>query len=245
MVPDSFRDVVEGLDCQPVSASQACIFQGWIRTISLDDLTEALSAYGQQDLRSLVRRLTPNPPSVLDLIDVRGYVLQVLYWYPLDDKSIYGNYDAEDIHSHFGFIVTRALIGNPYVATHFRLAEDQRVHWVGESLFQEGADNVITPEDIHSVRNSSGSPALSVRIVLPPSRAEMQVYDKATGAVKEVIVSSTERRTIELAGLLATLDARRFEQSVRDLQKDCLLPKSIAELTRLTAIGRMHCKPVE
>ena len=243
MLLDSFRDIVEGFGCQPVTAAQAYVFQGWIRTISLDDITEALSAYGQQDLRSLVRRLTPNPPSVLDLLDVRGYVLQVLYWYPLEDRSVYGSYDTEDIHSHFGFIVTRALIGNPYVATHFRLGQDQRVQMVGESLFQEGADSIIAPEDIHSVRCSSGRPALSVRIAFPPNRAEMQVYDKDAGTVREVIVSSTERRTIELAGLLATLDARRFEQSVKDLQKDCLLPKSIGELARLTALGGRNVKP--
>lgn len=237
MLTDSLRQVVEEFGRQSPSCSQASVLQGWIRTISLDDITAALDACTRQDLRSVVRRLTPNPPSVLDLIDLRGYVLQVLYWYPLDDKSIYGNYDTEDVHSHFGFIVTRALIGNPYVATHFRLGADGGVHRVGESLFQEGADSIISPEDIHSVRNSSSAPAVSVRVVLPPSRAEMQVYDKNTGTLKEVIVSSTERRTIELAGLLATLDARRFEERVSDLQKDCLLPKSIAELTRLTAIA--------
>lgn len=236
MIRQRFIDLVEASTCPDESAAGR--FETWLASLSLEEV--ALYVKGlisDVGYRSLCRRLTPNPPSVLDLCDLNGYVLQLLYWYPLADKSIYGAYDTEDIHSHFSYIATKALRGRAYVMDLFQLSADGSVHQTEEMVFDAGMHRTIAPVEIHRVRPATSQPALSIRVVLPPVVGRMRIYDRESGLLKQEITASSERRAVELAGIVATLDRDLFSGALQELADNCLLADSRNELERLISLG--------
>lgn len=203
--------------------AQAEAFLAWIETVSIQQVKESIFESVCLDWRAVARRLTPNPPSVLDLDDLHGFCLQILFWFPIRDSKTYGTYDTEDVHSHFGYIVTRGLIGTPYETTRYEPCGADRVRQRERITFSEGEAYIIAPHDIHSVAHKGDSPALSLRVVLPYSMARMNVYDPATGQLKETIKCGSENKAVELAGILATLGGFKdvtesIEASLRDEQ---------------------------
>lgn len=231
----SFRQLVLSANGDNASRAMAVVCEQWLGEVTLAVVRDEVSNTITFDLEETVRRVTPNPPAILDLCSVNGVTLQVICWYALGDTS-YDKYDSEDIHDHFGFIATRALIGQPYHERRYKRSNDSSVELGQAFEFMEGMTQIIEPDVIHSVRHIGAAPGLSLRITLAPCRPFMSVFDARSGKVRETILAHRERQREDLAAILTSIDGAGMAAHVRALEARCVSTEARQGIERLLSI---------
>ena len=88
-------------------------------------------------------------PHIVPLATFHGFSVEIIHWLYSDDIEM--RTDNEDIHDHFGIIMSKALIGNPYLNISYEVNNSGNLEKIGEFLFRENNIILINPNDIHQV----------------------------------------------------------------------------------------------
>lgn len=210
----------------------------FLNSINMIDLTQYFKQKVNGDLTRLSKIVVTNPPTMFELFNSWGYSLEILYWYPLPEYIDMGGYDTEDIHDHFGFIATRMLKGEGYIEKKYLVnKENEEIELEKELHLKKDKTNLISPDYIHSISYLSKEPSISIRIVFPPSRGIMTVYDRDTKKKKQEIVCATETKAYELGGMLSFIDKNLFKETVDKLHNHLILEQSKNQLSKLVEIN--------
>lgn len=208
-------------------------FVDWLRNTSLEDIKAECRRQAGQDILALARNLTPNPPAVLELAFYGGYALQLLYWFPIAALDKYKSYDTEDIHSHFGTIVTKGLLGTSYQSHIYERSDSSVLREIRQKDLREGQLDVITSDVVHSVKHQDGRVALSARVVFPYDTPYMDTFDSETLHFKEKIWCGSDQKMVELSGVLTALG---LDECVGSATTSIKALEGLQEVARLKAL---------
>ena len=101
----------------------------------------------EKDAFSLAFKVILSPPHIVPLATFHGFSVEIIHWLYSDDIEM--RTDNEDIHDHFGIIMSKALIGNPYLNISYEVNNSGNLEKIGEFLFRENNIILINPNDIH------------------------------------------------------------------------------------------------
>lgn len=190
----------------------------FVATLTLDAINVYLRDRAQVDLFGLVRDTIGTQPSILKLAHAEGFLLELVHWYPAKNQAI--QMEQEDVHDHFGTIVSRALIGSPYRIIEYEELSPSLVVRVSEREFVEGSVELITPDTIHTAITSDRPNALSVRVVFPFEKPWMRIFCPTTGRLIRRIPNADERRVFDLAYTLSQLDRSGHHDAITALNAE-------------------------
>ena len=210
--------------------------ESFINKITIEEITEYFSNRIESDLSQVLDSIYPDPPVVIPIFKYLNYVLELTYWYPLNLGIDTDNYDPEDIHNHFGYLVTKMLVGEGYEEYLYTKINSDEVQLSSKTFLKLNNTNIISPEYIHRIIYKSNKPSLSVRVFLPNVVAEMNIYNKETGKLIETIKAPNEKRKYDFAGFLATLDKSKFANTITNISDICILESSKRQLEKLTTL---------
>lgn len=176
----------------------------FLKAITLNAINASVLQRSQGDLFGLVRDTVGTQPSILKLAHASGFLLELVHWYP--GVSWADQLEQEDVHDHFGIIVSRALVGSPYRIIEYEEVSPSLVVRSSEREFVEGSVEVITPDTIHTAITTDRPNALSVRIVFPFEKPWMRIFCPISGRVINRIPNADERKAFDLAYTLSQLD---------------------------------------
>ena len=97
----------------------------------------------EKDAFSLAFKVILSPPHIVPLATFHGFSVEIIHWLYSDDIEM--RTDNEDIHDHFGIIMSKALIGNPYLNISYEVNNSGNLEKIGEFLFRENNIILINP----------------------------------------------------------------------------------------------------
>jgi hypothetical protein len=170
-----------------------------LNKLDLDSVLEILKSESEIDNFSLSFKVMLSPPHVLPLATFSGFSIEIIHWLYSDNVSTKD--DNEDIHDHFGIIVSKALAGNPYFNVGYELLDGNKLTKTKEFYFSAGDIHVINQDDIHQVFMRPDQSALTIRIVFPPTKKFCTVYDR-NGLIIRRIENSIDKKNRAIAEMM-------------------------------------------
>lgn len=216
---DEFKKLVNDI-FSLTNEKQALFCLDFISDVTTDDLIGYFDCKVHESLSSVINKVVSSPPAVVyEMIEYKGFVLEVSFWYPLESEDSDG-YDYSEIHDHSCYIVSKMLKGEGYLEKQYELNQTElnKATYKRNYKFSEGMTRIIKPDDIHSIIYSSDKTSLSIRILLPMQKSIIRVFDYETGSETRQVVSPYERKCFELATILSMLSKDKFKQDIATIR---------------------------
>ncbi len=171
---------------------QLMIVKNFLSEIDFSLVKLFINKAKEKDAFSLAFKVILSPPHIVPLATFHGFSVEIIHWLYSDDIEM--RTDNEDIHDHFGIIMSKALIGNPYLNISYEVNNSGNLEKIGEFLFRENNIILINPNDIHQVIMQPKQSALSIRVVFPEDKQFCHVYN-ADGRIERRIENSMRIRS--------------------------------------------------
>lgn len=204
-----------------------------LNSIEITDIANYFIKESEIDLYKVMNSIHADPPVVIPICKHKDYVMELTYWYPLHFGIDTDEYDPEDIHNHFGYLVTKMLLGEGYKEFIYKESEENKVELESIHFLKQNMTNTISPKHIHRIVYESKKASLSIRIFLPNSISEMKIYDKHTFKLINVLKAPNEKRKYDFAGFLSLLDKDLFSETIEKINENCLLETTKEQLKKL------------
>lgn len=174
----------------------------FVKNISYTDVYQHICELHNADPFSLAYKLISSPPHVLPIFDFSNFFVEVIHWIYTDDPEMKAF--NEDIHDHFGTIVSVALKGSPYRNFNFCKDKNGSLKIDEDFIFEEGTVHIIKADTIHRVVMQPNQSAVSLRVLLPATSNICYVYNE-DGSIFSSIENALARKERAINQLLLSL----------------------------------------
>jgi hypothetical protein len=159
----------------------------FIEEVTYEESCEYIQELYNSDPFSLAYKVILSPPHILPIMTFSDFSVEVIHW--LYSNNLEMQIDNEDIHDHFGTIISKSLKNTPYKCFNFHKDKSNNLILKDEFVFQEGLIHIIKQDTIHKVMMQPNQSAISLRIVFPASQNTCSIYNE-NGKILRTIENS-------------------------------------------------------